>query len=145
LLPDTCIVKVPDRDYWCDDVQAMTKRNLRVYALDRRRHYHLCELCPSYELYFIEHQYEASDEVDQDEDKRNELYESSSMVGGTKNPSSTNTDAISTRCLGVVAGADLAGCLGRPWRRIPCAWPTFRKPGTEIMEEIYESRCNSDL
>ena len=29
LLPDACVVKIPDRDYWCDDVQAMTKQNLR--------------------------------------------------------------------------------------------------------------------
>ena len=75
LLPDTCIVKVPDREYWCDDVQAMTKRIFAVYALDRRQHFHLCELCASYELWFIEHQYEPIDEVDQDDDKREELNE----------------------------------------------------------------------
>ena len=37
----------------------MTKRIFAVYALDRRQHFHLCELCASYELRFIEHQYEA--------------------------------------------------------------------------------------
>ena len=26
LLPDVCVVKIPDREYWCDDVQAKTKR-----------------------------------------------------------------------------------------------------------------------
>ena len=76
LLPDTCIVKMPDRDYWCDGVQAMTKRIFAVYALDRRQHFHLCEMCASFELWFIEHQYEATDDVDHDEDKRDELYES---------------------------------------------------------------------
>ena len=75
LLPDACIVKVPDRDYWCEEVQAMTKRIFAVYALDRRQHFHLCELCASYELCFVEHQYEPTDEVDQDDDKREELHE----------------------------------------------------------------------
>jgi len=76
LLPDACIVKIPDRDYWSDDVQAMTKRIFAVYALDRRQHFHLCELCASYELHFIEHQYEPTEEMDRDDDKREELYES---------------------------------------------------------------------
>ena len=58
LLPDVCIVKVPEREYWCEEVQAMTKRMFGVYALDRRQHFHLCELCASYELWFVETQYE---------------------------------------------------------------------------------------
>ena len=58
LLPDACIVKIPDRDYWSEDVQELTTRIVGVYALDRRQHFHLCELCASYELWFIEHQYE---------------------------------------------------------------------------------------
>jgi len=33
LLPDTCIVKVPEREWWCPEVQGMTKADLRVYAL----------------------------------------------------------------------------------------------------------------
>lgn len=46
LLPDACIVKIPERDYWCDpDVLAMTTRISGVYALDRRQHFHLCEFC----------------------------------------------------------------------------------------------------
>ena len=75
LLPDACIVNIPDRDYWSEDVQALTTSIFAVYALDRRRHFHLCELCASYELWFIEHQYEPVDSLDQDDDKRQELNE----------------------------------------------------------------------
>jgi len=75
LLPDTCVVKIPDREYWCEEVQALTTRIVAVYALDRRRHHYLCELCASYELWFIEHQYEPTEDVDQDDDKREELNE----------------------------------------------------------------------
>ena len=73
LLPDACIVKIPEREYWSEDVQAMTKRIFGVYALDRRRHFHLCELCASYELWFIESQYEPTGEVAEDEDASDEL------------------------------------------------------------------------
>lgn len=73
LLPDTCIVKIPERQHWSEEVQAMTTRIFGVYALDRRRHFHLCELCASYELWFIETQYEETEEVATDEEKRDEL------------------------------------------------------------------------
>jgi hypothetical protein len=75
LLPDACIVKLPEREYWCDDVQAMTTRLFGVYALDRRQHFHLCEMCASHELWFIETQYEETDGVAEDEDKRDELWQ----------------------------------------------------------------------
>ena len=75
LLPDACIVKVSDRDYWCEEVQKLTTRIFAVYALDRRQHHYLCEMCASYELHFIEHQYEPVDGLDQDDDKREELSE----------------------------------------------------------------------
>jgi len=73
LLPDICIVKLPERQHWSDDVQAMTTRIFGVYALNRRLHVHLCEFCPSYELWFLETQYEETDEVAADEDKRDKL------------------------------------------------------------------------
>ena len=75
LLPDTCIVKISEREWWCEDVQTMTKRIFGVYALDRRQHFYLCEMCASYESWFIESQYEDTDEVAEDEDKRNDLNE----------------------------------------------------------------------
>ena len=73
LLPDTCIVKIPERHHWSDDAQALTTRMFGVYALNRRLHVHLCELCPSYELWSLETQYEETDEVAADENKRDEL------------------------------------------------------------------------
>ncbi len=44
-----------------------------VYALNRRLYVHLCEMCASYELWFIETQYEETEEVAEDEQKRDEL------------------------------------------------------------------------
>ena len=44
LLPDTCIVKFPEREHWSEDVQAITTRIFGVYALNRRQHFHLCEI-----------------------------------------------------------------------------------------------------
>jgi hypothetical protein len=75
LLPDVCVVKIPEWEWWSEDVQAMTKRLFGVYALDRRQHFHLCELCASYELWFVEPQYEETDEVAGDEHLRDELYQ----------------------------------------------------------------------
>ncbi len=73
LLPDACIVKIPERQHWSEDVQKLTARMFGVYALDRRQHFHLCELCASYELWFLETQYEETDDVARDERKRDEL------------------------------------------------------------------------
>ena len=75
LLPDTCIVKIPERHHWSDDVQALTTRIVSVYALNRRLHVHLCEFCPSYELWFLETQYEETNDVAADERKRDGLNE----------------------------------------------------------------------
>ena len=145
LLPDACIVKIPDRDYWSEDVQAMTKRIFAVYALDRRQHFHLCELCASYELWFIEHQYEPTDEVDQDDDKREELNELI-LEGGRYEEQviyEHRKDIDPMFC--VVAVAVLAGCPGRPWRRLPCSWPTVRDVGRRDGRDSSRSRCNSDI
>jgi hypothetical protein len=145
LLPDVCIVKVPDRDYWCDEVQALTKRIFAVYALDRRQHFYLCEMCASYKLWFIEHQYEATDDVDQDEDKRNELYESILDGGRYEEPV-----IYEHRC-------DIDRMFGRGRRCRPGYLPSHNRGGgyrlrglrsvtwDGVMEELFESRCNSDL
>ena len=145
LLPDTCIVKVSDREYWCDDVQAMTKRIFAVYALDRRQHYHLCELCASYELWFIEHQYEPTDEVDQDDDKREELNEL--ILDGSRYEEQV---VYEHRC-------DIDPMFRRGRRCRPGRLPKndrgggYRVRGLRavtfdgVMEELFESRCNSDL
>ena len=144
LLPDTCIVKMPDRDYWCDGVQAMTKRIVAVYALDRRQHFHLCEMCASYELWFIEHQYEATDEVDQDENKRDELHELILDGGRYEEPVTyehrKDIDPLflrGRRCRpGFLPRTDAGGYRVRGLRSV--TWDG-------IMEEIAESRCNSDI
>ena len=145
LLPDTCIVKISDRDYWCDDVQAMTKRIFAVYALDRRQHFHLCEMCASYELWFIEHQYEPTEEVDQDEDKRDELHEL--ILDGGRYEEQVIYEHRK----------DIDPMFGRGRRCRPGWLPRqdrgggYRVRGLRsvtwdgVMEEIFESRCNSDL
>ena len=105
-----CIVKLPERDYWCDDVQAMTKRIFGVYALDRRQHFYLCEMCASYELWFIESQYEDTDDVAEDEDQRNELNEMILAGDDRPNRSATCTARTSTRSSSVAAAAVPVGC-----------------------------------
>jgi hypothetical protein len=71
LLPEICIVKIDQREFWCDEVQARTHRIFGVYAFDRRRHVHCCSLTPSYELHFLGTQYEAVEGLD-DEDRLNQ-------------------------------------------------------------------------
>ena len=144
LLPDTCIVKMADRDYWCDQVQAMTKRIFAVYALDRRQHVHLCELCASYELWFIEHQYEPTDDVDRDEDKRDELCELVLEGGRYEEPvvyeHRKDIDPMflrNRRCRpGFLPQTDAGGYRVRGLRSV--TWDG-------VMEELLESRSNSDL
>jgi len=145
LLPDTFIVKVPDREYWTEEVQKLTNRIVAVYALDRRQHHYLCELRASYELYFIEHQFEATDDVDQDEDKRNELYESILDGGRYEEP------------VIYEHRKDIDPMFGRGRRCRPGCLPTHNRGGgyrvrglrsvtfDGVIEELFESRCNSDL
>ena len=145
LLPDTCIVKLPERDYWCDDVQAMTKRIFGVYALDRRQHFHLCEFCASYELWFLETQYEDTDEVAEDEYKRDDLHEM--ILAGDR-----DTEPVSYMHRKEIDPLFLRG------RRVRPGWlPTNDKGGgyrvrgitavtwDGVMDEINEWRCNSEL
>ena len=130
LLPDTCVVKIPDREYWCEEVQAMTKRIFAVYALDRRQHFHLCEMCASYEFWFIEHQYEPTDEVDHEDDKRDELNEL--ILDGSRYEEQVIYEHRKRHRPDVSAWTALSPWLvasAGPWRRIPCAWPTFRDVG----------------
>lgn len=145
LLPDACIVKIPDRDYWSDDVQAMTKRIFAIYAFDRRQHFHLCELCASYELYFIEHQYEPTDDAGQDEEKRDELHELILEGGRYEEP------------VIYEHRKDIEPMLGRGRRCRPGWLPESERGGgyrvrglrsvtwDGVLEEIFEARCNSDL
>jgi hypothetical protein len=145
LLPDACIVKIPDRDYWSEDVQELTTKIFAVYALDRRQHFHLCELCASYELWFIEHQYEAVDWVDEDEDKRDELFES--IIEGERYEEQVIYEHRK----------DIEPMFGRGRRCRPGWLPKTEEGGgyrlrgfrsvtwDGVMEEIFESRCNSSI
>ena len=145
LLPDTCIVKIPDRDYWSEDVQELTTRIFAVYAVDRRQHFHLCELCVSYELWFIEHQYEPVDWVDEDDDKREELHEII-LEGGRYEEQviyehRKDIDPMfkrGRRCRpGCLPKSDHGG--GYRLRGIRAVtWDG-------VMEEIFEARCNSHI
>ena len=145
LLPDACIVKLPDRDYWCDEAQSLTKSIFAVYALDRRQHFHLCELCASYELWFIEHQYEVTEEVEQDDDKREALSEL--LLEGV-------------RCEEPVIYEhryDIDRLFDRAHRCRPGCLPTKNRGGgyrlrglcsvtwAAIIEEIGEACCNSSI
>jgi hypothetical protein len=119
--------------------------------LDRRQHFHLCELCASYELWFIEHQYEPTEEVDQDDDKRQELSELI-LEGG--------------RCEEQVIyehRKEIDPMFGRGRRCRPGCWPKDDRGGVTayhggyrlrglrsvtwdgVMEEIFEARGNSDI
>ena len=49
--PDWWLVKLNERQYWCDEIQAKTEAIFGVYAFDRNEQTHLCEITPSYCLY----------------------------------------------------------------------------------------------
>jgi hypothetical protein len=145
LLPDTAIVKVPEREWWCPEVQAMTKRLFGVYALDRRQHFHLCEFCASYELYFIESQYEETDEVAADEDKREKLNEL--ILEGD-----CHTEPVSYFHAKDIDPMFLRGRRCRPgWLPKGNHGGGYRLRGLRsvtwagVWDEINEARCNSDI
>jgi len=145
LLPDTCIVKLSERDYWREDVQAMTKRIFGVYALDRRQHFHLCEFCASYELWFIEIQYEETVEVAEDEYKRDELREL--ILAGDR-----DTEPVSYMHRKDIDPMFLRGRRCRPgWLPKSDRCGGFRLRGLAsvtwdgVLNEIAELRCNSDI
>lgn len=145
LLPDPCIVKLPEWEWWCDDVQKATKKLFGVYAFDRRQHVHLCELCASYELHFIETQYEETDEVAADEGKRDELNQVV-LEGDSQTPpvSYFHVKDINT--------------MFQRGRRCRPGWLPQNEQGggyrlrglgavtwEGVMEAIFELRCNSEI
>ena len=146
LLPDACIVKIPERDYWCDpDVLAMTTRISGVYALDRRQHFHLCEFCASYELWFIETQYDEIPEIADDDYKRNDLNEA--ILEGDR-----DTEEVSYMHVKDIDPMFQRGRRCRPgWLPKNDHGGGFRLRGLRavtwdgVMEEISELRCNSDI
>jgi len=145
LLPDPCIVKIFEREWWCPEVQAMTKRIFGVYAFDRRQHFHLCEMCASYELWFIETQYEDTDDVWDDEYKRDELNQMILEGDGQ------------TEQMIYMHVCDIEPMFGRGRRCRPGCLPKTEENGgyrvrglrsvtwDGVMEEIFEMRCNSAI
>jgi hypothetical protein len=141
LLPDTCIVKLPERQHWCEDVQKLTGRMFGVYALNRRQHFHLCEMCASYELWFLETQYEEAGSVN-DADELNEMI----LEGDGQ-----------TEPVTYIHVCDIEPMFGRGRRCRPGRLPQndhgggYRLRGINsvtwegVMEEIAELRCNSDI
>lgn len=75
LLPDLCVVKIDEREYWLDPVVLeQTTRLYGVYVFDRRQHFHLCSFSASYELHFLGSQWEAAEGLsDEDHDELWEL------------------------------------------------------------------------
>jgi len=145
LLPDVCVVKLPEREYWCEEVQKLTKRMYGVYALDRRQHFHLCEMCASYELYFIESQYEETDEVAEDEHKREELNEA--ILEGDR-----DAEPVSYMHIKDIEPMFARGRRCRPgWLPKSDRGGGFRLRGVRavtwegVMEEVFEMLCNSGI
>ncbi len=145
LLPDTCIIKLPERRYWCEDVQKLAARIFGVYALDRRQHFHLCEICASYELWSLETQYEETEEVAEDEQKRDELNQMILEGDGQTEP------------VTYMHVCDIEPMFRRNRRCRPGQLPQndhgggYRLRGMTavtwdgVMEEIAELRCNGNI
>ena len=144
LLPDACIVKIPERQHWSEDVQKLTTSMFGVYALDRRRHFHLCEMCASYELWFIETQYKEIEGVAEDEDKRDELNQKILEGDGQTEPviymHVCDIEPMFGRSRHCRPGR-LPHDLGGGYRLRGMAGVTW----DGVMEEIAELQCNSSI
>jgi hypothetical protein len=73
--PDWRLIKLDERAFWSAGVQAQTTEIFGVYAFDAASCTHLCELTPSYCLYFIDTDYSEAEHVAENEDARNDLNE----------------------------------------------------------------------
>ena len=116
-----------------------------VYAFDRRQHHHLCEFCASYELWFLETQYEETDDVADDEYKRDELNEM--ILAGDR-----DTEPVSYMHRKEIDPLFLRGSRCRPgWLPTSDKGGGYRVRGITavtwdgVMDEINEFRCNGSL
>lgn len=74
LLPELWVVKVDEREHWLDpEVLAACPWIYGVYVFDRKRHFHICSFEPCYELHFVGSDHVESDEVAEDEYRRDEI------------------------------------------------------------------------
>lgn len=75
LLPELWIVKIDEREWWLDpEVLVACPRIYGVYVFDRRRHVHVCSFEPCYELHFLGSDYTESDELQNDESRRDAIH-----------------------------------------------------------------------
>ena len=74
LLPELWIVKIDEREHWLDpEVLAACPRIYGVYVFDRKQRFHLCSFEACYELHFLGSQYEESNELIDDDYRRDEI------------------------------------------------------------------------
>ena len=103
------------------------------------------EMCASYELWFIEHQYEAVDWVDQDDDKREELNELVLEGGRYEEPviyeHRKDIERMFKRGRRCRPGWLPTGAHGGGYRLRGISAVTW----DGVMEEIAERRCNSGI
>jgi hypothetical protein len=53
ILPKIGAVRIDETQYWSDDVQEKVDKIYGVYLFDKNQHTHLCELTPSYCLWYM--------------------------------------------------------------------------------------------
>jgi hypothetical protein len=82
LIPDLAIVKLREREYWSDEIQAQTKEIWGVYAIDLRQHHHICSITPNYEARYLCTQY---DEIDGLTEEQQEKLSSDILQGAAFN------------------------------------------------------------
>lgn len=74
LLPEIWVVKIDEREYWCDpDVLANCPRIYGVYVFDRNKHIHICSTEASYELTFLGSDYTEVEAIADDDYRRDEI------------------------------------------------------------------------
>lgn len=146
LLPDIWCVKQDETEYWDEDFRK--KYNMYqicgVYLFDRNKHSFLCEITPSYELYFMGSQWRShladSDEYDMQVDEIDDIIRTGDAA----------TEEFSYQHV-----ADIERNLSTSIRR-GCFPPCGKHGGYQItgivsvttddaIEEIREGICNGEL
>ena len=54
---DLWLIKIDEREHWCNAIKAQTTENFGVYVFDRDERTFCCELTPSYCLAFVANDY----------------------------------------------------------------------------------------
>jgi len=71
IVPEIVVVRIEETSNWNVDFlrENGIVKMFGVYVYDRRKHVHCCELMPSYELHFVEHQYELAPGIEHDDEQ----------------------------------------------------------------------------